>query len=388
MTAPAIASPLDTARGFAGALRARSDEIEQNRTLPRDLVDNMTDAGLFRFWVPAEYGGAQVPVVTGIDTFIEIARHDAATGWCTFIANTTALLAAFMEPEQARAVYGRCDAITGGFAQPMGRARIVDGGLRVTGRWQWGSATQHCTMVGGGALVVGDDGAPAARHDGLRGAFVFFDPADVEFFDTWHVVGLRGTGSCDYAVTDAFVPEGRWSDMGNRVRRIDAPLYRFSFYGLLAAGVACTAIGIADRAIEEFKALAAVKTPQNSSRVLAERPSAQDDVARAEATVRSTTAFLHDAMGDAWDSASNGDELSDDQRRMIRLANTDATQRCADTVNRLYRSAGGEAVYERCPLEKLMRDVNVATQHAMTAERTYELVGRIAHGLPTETALL
>ncbi len=136
--------------------------------------------------------------------------------------------------------------------------------------------------------------------------------------------------------------------MGNRVRRVDAPLYRFSFYGLLAAGVACTAIGIADRAVEEFKALAAVKTPQNSSRVLAERPSAQDDVARAEATVRSATAFLHDAMGDAWESASGGDELSDDQRRMIRLANTDATQRCADTVNRLYRSAGGEAVYDRC----------------------------------------
>ena len=388
MTAPAIASPLDTARSIAGELRARSEEIEQHRTLPRDLVDSLAHAGMFRFWVPADYGGAQVEVATGLDTFIELARHDAATGWCTFIANTTALLAAFMDPEQARAVYGPPDAITGGFAQPMGRARVVDGGLAVTGRWQWGSGTRHSTMVGGGALIVGDDGAPAARHDGLRGAFVFFDPSDVEFFDTWHVVGLRGTGSCDYAVRDAFVPEGRWADMGNRVRHIDAPLYRFSFYGLLAAGVACTAIGIADRAIEEFKALAAVKTPQNSSRVLAERPSAQDDVARAEATVRSATAFLHDAMGDAWETATNGDELSDDQRRMIRLANTDATQRCADTVNRLYRSAGGEAVYDRCVLEKLMRDVNVATQHAMTAERTYELVGRIALGLPTETSLL
>ena len=279
MTAPAIASPLDTARSFAGELRARSEEIEQHRTLPRDLVDSLAHAGMFRFWVPADYGGAQVSVATGLDTFIELARHDAATGWCTFIANTTALLAAFMEPEQARAVFGPPDAITGGFAQPMGRARVVDGGLAVTGRWQWGSGTQHSTMVGGGALIVGDDGAPSARHDGLRGAFVFFDPSDVEFFDTWHVVGLRGTGSCDYAVRDAFVPEGRWADMGNRVRRIDAALYRFSFYGLLAAGVACTAIGIADRAVEEFKALAAVKTPQNSSRVLAERPSAQDDVA-------------------------------------------------------------------------------------------------------------
>ncbi|MGH9133455.1 MAG: acyl-CoA dehydrogenase family protein, partial [Ilumatobacteraceae bacterium] len=123
MSAPAVTSPLDMARTFAGELRARSDEIEHHRTLPRDLVDRLTAAGLMRFWVPNEYGGPQVSVATGLDTFIEIARHDAATGWCTFIANTTALLAAFMDPDQARAVYGPPDAITGGFAQPMGRAR-------------------------------------------------------------------------------------------------------------------------------------------------------------------------------------------------------------------------------------------------------------------------
>jgi alkylation response protein AidB-like acyl-CoA dehydrogenase len=83
-----------------------------------------------------------------------------------------------------------------------------------------------------------------------------------------------------------------------------------------------------------------------------------------------------------------GDELSVEQRRLIRLAVTDAAVRCTDTINRLYRTAGGEAVYERTPLERLFRDANVASQHAMAAERTYELAGRLAFGLDTDMSLL
>jgi alkylation response protein AidB-like acyl-CoA dehydrogenase len=238
-------SPLATARSFGDELRARSVEIDAGRRLPVDLVHSLTEAGLFRFWVPQLYGGPETPVLEGLDTFIELARHDAATGWCVFIANTSALLSAFMEPACAREVFGGPDAVTGGFAQPMGQATAVDGGLRVSGRWQWGSGTQHCTHVGGGILVVGDDGRAAPRPDGFRTGFAFFDPADVEFLDTWHVLGLRGTGSTDYAVHDAFVPEGRWADLGSLHRYVDAPLYRFSFFGLLAAGVGCTLIGLA-----------------------------------------------------------------------------------------------------------------------------------------------
>jgi alkylation response protein AidB-like acyl-CoA dehydrogenase len=381
-------SPLATARLFRDELRTRSVEIDEGRRLPVDLVRSLTDAGLFRFWVPEVYGGPEAPVLDGLDTFIELARHDAATAWCVFIANTTALLSAFMEPACASDVFGRPDAITGGFAQPMGRATCVDGGLRVSGRWQWGSGTQHCTHVGGGILVVDEEGRSAPRADGFRTGFAFFDPTDVEFLDTWHVLGLRGTGSTDYAVHDAFVPEGRWADLGTLHRYVDAPLYRFSFFGLLAAGVGCTLIGVAARAVEEFRALALVKTPQNSRRTLAERTSVQQDLAQADATVRSTQAFLYDVVGDAWDSAVAGDELTVEQRRLIRLAITDAAVRCTDTVNRLYRVGGGEAVYERTPLERLLRDANVASQHAMAAERTYELAGRIAFGLDSDTSLL
>jgi alkylation response protein AidB-like acyl-CoA dehydrogenase len=386
---PPRRSFVDVAAELGDVLRAASGRIEEARTLPPDLVRTMTERGLFRFWVPAVYGGPEITVQEGLDTFIELARHEASAAWCSFIANTTALTAANLSPEWAARIYGRADAITGGFLQPVGRAVPVDGGLVASGRWPWGSGTRHCTMVGGGCIV---DEAVAPRADGLRVAFVFFDPSDVTFVDNWHSLGLRGSGSGDFTVSEAFVPEGRWIDIGSPEaiarRHVDTPLYRFSFWGLLAAGVGCTALGIAERAIEEFRRLAAVKTPQNSTRVLAERATAQADVARAEATVRSARAFVGDTVGAAWDCATRGDPVTVEHKRLLRLAFTDATQRSAETVARLYRTAGGEAVYERSPFEKLLRDVNTASQHAITAERVYELVGRLALGLDTDTGML
>jgi indole-3-acetate monooxygenase len=376
------------ARALGPELRDRSDEIDALRRLPDDLVDGLVEEGFFRFWVPEQYGGAEIPPVEALETFMELARHDTAVAWCCVIANTTALTAGLLEPRWAAALFGPPGAVAGGFAAPVGRARAVDGGLRVTGRWPWGSGTQHCTVVGGGVLLVDDAGEVAPRADGLLAPFVLLDLDDVTFHDTWHVLGVRGSGSVDYEVTDAFVPEGRWVELTRPTPRVDGALYRFSLFSLLAGGIGAVSIGVAERALEEFVTLARAKVPQGSGRTLAERPSAQADVARAEATIASARLFLLDAYADAWATAEAGDRPSLEQRRLVRLATTDATQRCADVVSRLHRAAGGEAVYQRCPLERLFRDANVVSQHAMAAERTYEVAGRLAFGLDSDTSTL
>lgn len=379
---------LERARALGPELRDRSEEIDDLRRLPDDLVEGLIDEGFLRFWVPEAYGGGEISLLEGLETFVELARHDTAVAWCTFIANTTALVAGLIEPTHAETLFGSPRAVAGGFAAPVGRARPVPGGLRVSGRWQWGSGTQHCTVVGGGVLLVDDDGKPHPREDGLLAPFVLMEREDVHLLDTWHALGVRGSGSTDYEASDVFVPEGRWVELTKATPHVDGPLYRFSLFTLLAGGIGCTAIGVAERTIEEFRALALGKTPQGSGRTLAERPAAQVDLARAEATVESARLFLFDAYRHAWETAVAGDPLTIDQRRRIRLATTDATQRCADTVSRLHRTAGGEAVYRRCPIERLFRDANVISQHAMAAERTYELAGRLSFGLEADTATL
>jgi len=378
-------SPLERAARIGAKVAPRSAEIEQQRTLPRDIVDELAAAGLFKLFVPARYGGGEVSAAEGLAVMEELAFHDGSTGWCVMIAMTTGLIGGFLPADHAQAVYGSPDAITGGFAAPMGRGRRVDGGIAVDGRWQWGSGIAHCTTIGGGCVVHsgGPDGdeRPSAK-------FVLFDRDDVEILDTWYVAGLKGTGSTDYAVHGAFVPEGRWFALAGAEPREDGPLYRFSFFGLLALGVSAIAVGLARRSIDELISLAATKRPQGSSRPLAERTPVQADVAIAEASLRSARAFVADAVGEAWTSVRAGDPASDEQRRVIRLAATHAMSTSAQVVDRMYTAAGGVAVYEDSVLQRVLRDVHVATQHAITSPRTYELAGRLRLGLDTDTAQL
>jgi alkylation response protein AidB-like acyl-CoA dehydrogenase len=357
---------------------ARAQEIEANRTLPRDIVDELVAAELLKLFVPTALGGAEASPLDGLEVTEELAYHDGSTAWCQMIAMTTGVLGGYLPAEHATTIYAPAGAITGGLAAPMGEATASDGGgIVVSGRWAWGSGTRHCTWIGGGTrLPSGGVG------------FVFFDPADVELLDTWRVAGLEGTGSTDYAVAGAHVPEGRWVQVGSTAPTSDGPLYRFSFFGLLAVGVCSVALGLARRAVDELVALAAVKAPQGSTRPLAERSPVQADVADAEAAVRSARSFLEDVVGDAWDAVAAGGVASDEQRRSIRLATTNATAASARAVDLMYTAGGGASIYDDHPLQRVFRDVHVATQHAMVAPRTRELVGRMRLGLDTHTGQL
>ncbi len=250
------------------------------------------------------------------------------------------------------------------------------------------SGTRHCTWVGGGCRVVDADGKTAPRADGLAFPYAFFDLDDVEFLDTWDVAGLDGTGSVDYTVTEAFVPEDRWVQIGFDPPRRDNPFARFSFYGLLALGIGATAAGIGRRAIDELAIVAETKRPQGSSRPLRDRATVQADAALAEAKMRSAWGFVADTVGSAWDTAIAGGDLDDEQRRLLRLAATHATQTAAEVAEIAYRAAGGAAVYRTSPIQRCLRDTMVATQHAMVAPRTFELAGRIRLGLDTDTRQL
>jgi len=358
-------------------ISARSAEIESARTLPLDVVKQLADLGVFKVFVPQRYGGGELTVADGIDTTEALAYWDGATGWCQMIAMTTSVLAGYLPAHHAAVIYESPTAITGGFAAPVGTASTVEGGLRVSGRWQWGSFTAHCTSIGGGVRI--DEG---------KTAFAFFDRDDVELLDTWYVAGLRGTGSTDYQVDGAFVPEGRWVHLGVTPPTVDGPLYRFSFFGLLALGVSAVALGLARRAVDELVALATVKRPQGSTRPLSERGATQADVATSEAELRAARALIDDVLGQAWEVCERGDAPGDEHRRAIRLAATHATQTAATAVDRMYTVGGGASIFEDSALQRVFRDVHVATQHAITAPRTLELVGRMKLGLETDTRQL
>ncbi|MCE2528212.1 MAG: acyl-CoA dehydrogenase family protein [Actinomycetia bacterium] len=379
---------LAAARNLGPQIRARSADIEALGTLPPDLVDRIRPTGAFRLCVPDDLGGPGVTSTESLKVFEEFAYHDGSVGWCVAIASTTSVLASYLPDPHAGDLFGDPGAIGGGFVVPRGRAVPVAGGLRVSGRWQWGSGVKHCTTIGGGCFVVGADGRPEPRPDGLAVPFVFMDPDDVELFDTWDVAGLAGTGSVDFEARDVFVPEGRWVQIVAAEPVRDNAWSRFSFFGLLASGVAAVAVGIARRCIDELVELAGAKMPQGSTRTLAGRAATQAEVAQAEARLAAAWTLLLDAVDHAFEDAQAGRPSTVEQKRRIRLAATHATHTAADAAASMFKTAGGAAVYRTSPIQRCFRDTAVAAQHAMVAPRTMETMGRMRLGLDTETSTL
>lgn len=365
-----------TIEELGAAADARATETGALRRLPDDLAAGVRDLGFARAMVPRELGGGEWTVADGVDAIERLAYHDGATAWCAMIAATTSLISGQLPARWAEEIYGPVDAHTGGFAAPVGRARATADGLVVSGRWQWGSGTHHCTWIGGGALVVDERGDPAPLADGTVAPFVLFPAEAVTFHDTWHVSGLKGTGSGDYSVSDHLVPTGCWVQIGARPR-IERTLYRFSFLGALAVGVAAVGLGLARRAVDELVAMAGGKRPQGSAKTLAERAVVQAALAEADAGRRAARHLLDHAVADAW-RAAEGDAALDELgiRIGLRQAATHAMTTAAAAVHACYTAGGGAAVYDSSPLQRVFRDVHVATQHAMVAPRTMEVVGR------------
>lgn len=393
ISAPTTAHPTtpDTVLAAIAALGpqadARAAEIAEARRLPDDLAAMLVDTGVFRLWAPTECGGMQA---APLDLFraIELAGyHEGSLGWIVMVCGTTSRTAGQLRSDHARALFGDLRSVVGGFVGPTGTATVVPGGLRVTGRWPWGSGTPMCTAIAGTARIVDSVGQATTLADGTSAPFIYFDRSQVELADNWDTVGLRGSASGDFIVTDAFVPDGRWLPTLAAPATIDDPLYRFAPIGALAGGIAAVCLGLARRAVDEIYAMGAGKRPQGSSRSMAERPAVQADVARAEARVHAARGFLWQATDEAYADAANG-YSSPTARRQLRLAASHAAAESATAIDACYVAAGGSSIWRGHPLQRVFQDMHVATQHAGVAAPTFEVLGRIGFGLDTDTTMI
>jgi alkylation response protein AidB-like acyl-CoA dehydrogenase len=371
---------VEAACGLAELIEAHAEEGEQLRRLPMPTVRALADAGLMRMCVPAAYGGPEVDPVTMVRAIEAVSRSDGGAGWCSMIASTTSSMASFLPPEAAQEMYGDPGSITGGVFAPSGTgvATTVDGidGFSVTGRWAWGSGTQHCQWILGGTRC--DDGT-------FR--LCWFPQVDVTFHDTWYTSGMRGSGSLDYSVDDVFVPATHTMQPGVTRPVLSTPLARFPNFTLLASGVSAVGLGVARRALDELIDLAQGKRPQYSSRTLAQSGFTQVEVARAEGALRAARAFLLDELASAWATAVAGDEVSLEARIAIRLAATHVATVAAEVADVAFTLAGGTAVYDTSVLGRCLRDAHVVTQHIQTAPKLNETIGKLLLGIDVDTSM-
>jgi indole-3-acetate monooxygenase len=380
--------PLAAARPLLPELAARAAEMETARRLPADLAQKLAATGVFRMVTPKHFGGLESSPREIVEVTELLAAANASAGWCAMIGATTALNAAYMAPEYAEEIYRDPMIITGGVFAPMGRAVLEGDHYRVAGRWQWGSGSANCTWLCGGCTIWENgemqrlaSGAPDTR-------MMVFPATDAVLHDTWHVMGLKGTGSGDFEVKDLLVPKGRTVSLVADTPLEPGALYKFPAFGLLALGVCGVAMGNARGALDAFHALATVKKSQGSAKTLAERQSMQATFAANEAQWRAARAYLYSEIDRVWEIAQEADEIPVERRADLRLACTHMTRTGADICRTLYDLGGGAALFDASPLQRCFRDAHAITQHIATAPSTLELTGRILFGLPTDAGMV
>ncbi len=371
----------ERAAALARDLAART---EQERALPPLLVDELCATGLMRACAPAALGALEASPATTLSGAERIARGDASAGWCVSIAATSSLLSAYLPDRSAAEIFGDPQTVAAGVWAPRGRAVPVEGGVRVSGRWSFCSGISHSQWLFAGCVL--DDPAAGANGPILRVAAL--PTSDLQVLDTWHTSGLRGTGSHDALAEDLFVPDHHLLSLLDTPARIDAPLYRFPVFGFFALSIAAAALGNARGAIDDLSELAAGKTAQGSSRVLAERPATQGAVGEAEAALRAARALYYESIEQAWAAAQGEAPVEESLRLGLRLAATHAVRTSAEVARSMYDLGGGTAIYDESSLQRRFRDAHAATAHFQVNPATWELAGRLLLGLPTRTAQL
>ena len=355
--------------------------IETNRLLPEALVDQLKDTGAFRLWVAREFGGSQAHILELMEAVQILSYYNGSLGWVLGVTATEGLGSGYMQEEAAKEIYSNPRSMAGGWAAPAGRAQKVDGGILVSGKWSWGSGIRHCTHIVGGVLLSIDG------QEKPISALAYMPPEKVTFIDNWDVLGLKGTHSIDYEVDNLFVPDGKWIYFPVRQARIDDTLYRFSFLGALACGVASVAIGLAQRALDEIIRLCTEKVPNGARRTLAERPVVHEKNDTLQATYQATKLCMENAVHKNWEEAENKN-IQVKTKSELRLATTYAVSQAVEVVQQAYRIGGGSSIWNGVKLEELLRDVNMVSQHGMVSLNNYEIAGRVTFGMKVNEWLL
>ena len=381
---------LERARGLAPTIAAAADEIEHRRRLPDPLVAALHEAGLFRMLLPRGLGGAELDPATFVQVTEAIAGADASTAWVVCQTNGCSMTAAYLRPDVAREIFGGEPAGVLAWGPPTSsRAVVEDGGYRLSGTFTFASGSRHASWLGGQAPVVEGDGAPRQRHGVPERRTLLFPARCADMKDVWHVIGLRGTGSDAFTVTDLFVPhEHTFARDDPAERRYQAPLYCFPQGSLYASGFAGVAMGIARRLLDDFVALATDKTPRGYSRALRESPVAQSQVAQAHARLGAARAYLLGSLGEIWAAVGRTGVLRLDQRVVIRLAASHAIREAREVADVAYHAAGGTAVFASNAFERRFRDIHTVSQQLQGRDDHFETVGKFLLGLEPDTTFL
>jgi alkylation response protein AidB-like acyl-CoA dehydrogenase len=358
------ATTADKTRALLPEIAARAEEIEQARAVPRDLIEKLRSAGVFRRYVPRSHGGDEVWPDEGLTVIEELARADASVAWVAAVGSEGPSFYAYLPSDTYDKIYSAGpDVVHTGVINATGRAVRDGNGYRFTGRWSFasGCATADYICIHGVLEGAAAGGPPATRFGVLPASQVRID-------DVWHVSGLKGTGSNDIVVNDLFIPEDWTGDFAELPKVARHPLDQRPLLARFGTEFAAVAVGIAQGALDDIIDIARNKVPATSRSKLGADPVAQHMVGSLATDLHMARTLLHDvARADQASAAMGPPDNAATLIRRARLAR--AASVAASVVEGCYTVSGTTGLFESCPLQRRLRDVRAVTQHFLLSVR-------------------
>jgi alkylation response protein AidB-like acyl-CoA dehydrogenase len=378
-----FAAVLNGVRSVATKAAQRAAEIDAARKFPVDLYDEVEATGAFRILTPKEFGGLELTLREANEVVYEGARGNGSLGWLMMVGTAQSLGNGLFAEETVRRISKEYpDVRIRGVIAPKGVAVQVEGGYRISGRWPFATGGPNPNFIAGNCIVM-EDGRPKLDADGSPELILAMIPAKQgKFLDTWYVLGMRGTDSCDIEIDDVFVPTPMAYNLHHMNCVYDIPAAYLPLRVALSFPHCAVALGIARGALDDMVALAKTKrASMNPSALMGDDVVFRHELGRLQLRFEGARSLLDEFTARAWQAGVDRRELTPAEVLTGRLMANYITDECVAVVDWAYTRAGSSSLYDGASLQTRFRDIHVATQHASCHTDAYRNLGAAMLGV-------
>lgn len=383
---------LERAKQLVPVLKERAARTEELRRVPDETIADFVEAGFYKILQPAAYGGYELPPLTLFRVAIELAKGCPSSAWCACLVTVHNWEASLMDPQAAEDLWGTDpDTRFSSSYAPFGKVTRVEGGFRLSGRWSWSSGSDHCSWVILGGI------APSETPGGPPDLRAFLVPrSEYRVEDVWHVLGLKGTGSNDIVVEDAFVPEHRTHQFAHSFLMTDpgrarfaSRNYKYPFGIIFAYSLSIVSIGMAEGARDTFIADMKERLAAYDGAKAADDPFVRQRLAEADAIIRGLRNKLDANFAEMDAIIDSGAPWSLDLRVQNKWDAQWITKEAMRAVELLFKATGARGLRLDHPMQRFFRDVHAASNHAfLNADKGSLNAGFVGLGGPTVDLVL
>ncbi len=360
-------------------LEENAAEAERLRKPVDSVMQAIEDTGIYHYFVPKEYGGYEFGMETFMRIGMALGEGCVSTAWVTTFCMEHNWLIALYNKQAQDHIFGKHGyVIAPGTLAPKGTATPVEGGYRVTGRWEWGTGVMHANWALVGAIT------PVEGSDAPDLCMFAIPIEQVEIIDTWNVAGMSATGSNDIAVNDVFVPAHlmesasamrRGDAIGGKIR--DSYLYKMPMLPVLGLTAASPAVGAAHKVVKLFAERMASRIVYGTTDKQAEKPVAQYRLGQAALKARNAEILLMQLAAEVEQWGKSDKQCPEEEKTFLRLRIGDVVRQCRNVVTQVVEASGAHAHFLDSPLQRFQRDLNTLSCHTVfDTDISAEQVGR------------